>query len=91
MFIQQGTPYDEAVRTIGHEPTFSYVAYSKQIPDTDIVFSKKLKFGVYGWDLDTSWYGMQTTNDTVVTFYKFKSRQQYKEYVTPPSEIIKRK
>jgi hypothetical protein len=84
--VQTGARYEDAVRAMGCEPTFAYSAHAES-PDTGWAFSKPMKFGVYGWDLDTSWYGMQTLNDTVAVFRKFGSRKEYKEYVTPPSKI----
>ena len=87
--VKQGVPYEDAVRTVGCDPTFCY-CQDAATPDSGWRFSRPMKFGVYGWDLDTAFYGMQTLNDTVVIFHKFDNRREYKQYVTPPSEIRKK-
>lgn len=75
--IKDGMSYTETVSIIGTSPDF---AYENVVAD---VYGC-LKFGVYGFIVDSEYYGLQCTNDTVVDFIHFKNKKEYLEYINKP-------
>jgi len=73
--IMPGMKYQEAEKEIGRGPDFKY----EKTLDT---ITSPMKFGLYGWDDKTSWYCLQTTNDTVLNFYTFDNKKEYTEFIT---------
>jgi hypothetical protein len=74
--ILPGMQYTEVEKEMGRTPDFKY---EKVVHD---LATKGMKFGVYGWDEKQIWYCVQTTNDTVLNFYTFKSKKEYNKFIT---------
>ena len=75
LMIMPGMKYMDAEKQLGRQPDFKY---ERTLNGT----MRTMKFGVYGWDENTAWYGLQTNNDTVINFFEFKTKKEYVEYIT---------
>jgi hypothetical protein len=74
--IKVGIPVNSAKAIIDEKPAFNYEFKNLQ----------NMKFGVYGWKIEvqnTTYYGIASLNDVVIFFKKFKSKDEYVEFITP--------
>ena len=72
--VQSGDQTEKAIELLG-QPEFEF---SNTVEEGHW----KVKFDVYGWVTDSCWYGINSQNDVIITFYKFDLEEDYICFIT---------